>query len=166
MDGKQPGGGSVDKVRIKIWDKNNGNAVVYDTQPGGAQTAAPTTALGGGDITLHTNGGGAAPPRWPDHRGPTVESLDLVLLDDLFVSELQAPASETLQSAPPPLLVPTSVGEPWATTAPDILALNRQPASILGLMHAGGLENLMAECAENPADDLLLLDQLARNRVP
>jgi hypothetical protein len=47
-------GSTPDKVRLKIWDKNSG-AVVYDTQPGAPTTAAPTTALGGGRIQVHTN---------------------------------------------------------------------------------------------------------------
>jgi hypothetical protein len=49
------GGGTPDKFRIKIWDKNNNNAVVYDTQPGAPVNTAPTTALGGGRIQVHTN---------------------------------------------------------------------------------------------------------------
>ncbi len=67
------GGATPDKFRLKIWDKNNNNAVVYDTQPGAANTAAPTTALGGGRIQVHTNAqlvaGGANPG------GGNVESL-------------------------------------------------------------------------------------------
>src|SRR5262249_40058096 len=59
------GGHAADKFRLKIWDKNNNNAVVYDTQPGDPTTAAPTTALGGGRIQVHTNAqlvaGGANP---------------------------------------------------------------------------------------------------------
>jgi PKD repeat protein len=58
LDGKQPGAGGVDRFRIQIWDKSHNNAVVYDTQPNAPITAPPTTALGGGDITVHTNGGG------------------------------------------------------------------------------------------------------------
>jgi hypothetical protein len=49
------GGHGSDLLRLKIWDKNNNNAVVYDTQPGAATTAAPTTALGDGRIQVHTN---------------------------------------------------------------------------------------------------------------
>jgi hypothetical protein len=60
------GGHGADLFRLKIWDKTNNNAVVYDTQPGAATTAAPTTALGGGRIQVHTNAqlvaGGANPP--------------------------------------------------------------------------------------------------------
>jgi hypothetical protein len=49
------GGTTPDLFRMKIWDKNNNNAVVYDTQPGAPTTASPTTALGGGRIQVHTN---------------------------------------------------------------------------------------------------------------
>jgi hypothetical protein len=59
------GGSAPDKIRLMIWDKNNHNAVVYDTQPGAPITASPTTALGGGRIQVHTNAqlmaGGAKP---------------------------------------------------------------------------------------------------------
>jgi PKD repeat protein len=44
-----------DAIRIQIWDKNNNNSVVYDTQPGAVITAAPTTFLGGGDIQVHAS---------------------------------------------------------------------------------------------------------------
>ena len=52
-DGQAPGGGGVDKFRIKIWNINSGNAVIYDTQPGDPDSAAPSTALGGGSIVIH-----------------------------------------------------------------------------------------------------------------
>ena len=52
IDGQLPGGGGADKFRIKIWDKNNGNAVVYDNQILAAETADPTTLLGGGSINI------------------------------------------------------------------------------------------------------------------
>jgi hypothetical protein len=59
------GGSTPDKFRLKIWDKNNNNAVIYDTQPGAPTTAAPTMPLGGGRIQVHTNAqlaaGGARP---------------------------------------------------------------------------------------------------------
>jgi hypothetical protein len=54
-DNDASGGGGPDAIRIQIWDKNNNNAIVYDTQPGAALTAAPTTLLGGGDIQAHTS---------------------------------------------------------------------------------------------------------------
>jgi hypothetical protein len=59
------GGTTADLFRMRIWDKNNNNAVAYDTQPGAPTTASPTTALGGGRIQAHTNAqlvaGGANP---------------------------------------------------------------------------------------------------------
>ena len=53
IDGNVSGGGGTDKFRIKIWNKNNNNAVVYDTQMGAADSADLTTALGGGNIVIH-----------------------------------------------------------------------------------------------------------------
>ena len=51
LDGSLSGG--TDKLRIKIWDNASG-AVVYDNQMGAADTADPTTPLGGGNIALHS----------------------------------------------------------------------------------------------------------------
>jgi streptogramin lyase len=77
------GGTTPDLFRMKIWDKSNNNAVVYDTQPGAATTAAPTTALGGGRIRVHTNAqlvaggenasGGNVAPLTPDELQPVVQ---------------------------------------------------------------------------------------------
>ncbi len=50
-DGQAPGGGGVDRFRIKIWDKATGN-IVYDNQAGGTDTADPTTAIAGGNIAI------------------------------------------------------------------------------------------------------------------
>jgi PKD repeat protein len=44
--------GSPDRFRIRIWDKVT-NVVIYDNQIGAADDAAPTTALGGGSVTIH-----------------------------------------------------------------------------------------------------------------
>jgi hypothetical protein len=38
---------------MKIWDKNNGNAIVYDNQRNAADSANPTTVLGGGNLVIH-----------------------------------------------------------------------------------------------------------------
>jgi len=53
IDGQASGGGGIDKIRMKIWDKNNGNAIVYDNQMGAPDSADPTTPMTGGNITLH-----------------------------------------------------------------------------------------------------------------
>jgi hypothetical protein len=47
------GGGGADKFRIKIWDKNNGDVIVYDNQMGDDDSGNPTTTLGGGSIVIH-----------------------------------------------------------------------------------------------------------------
>jgi hypothetical protein len=44
MDGQVSGGGGVDTFRIKIWDMNNGNVIVFDNG---------NTELSGGQITIH-----------------------------------------------------------------------------------------------------------------
>ena len=43
----------VDLFRIKIWDKEDSDAVVYDNEMGAAEDAEPTTAIGGGSIVIH-----------------------------------------------------------------------------------------------------------------
>jgi hypothetical protein len=48
--------GSPDRVRVKIWDKNNGDAVVYDNQVAPSDksdNANPINAIGGGSIVVH-----------------------------------------------------------------------------------------------------------------
>jgi hypothetical protein len=52
IDGQINGGGGMDKFRIKIWDKNNGDAIVYDNQMGSADSDNPTTTLGGGSVAI------------------------------------------------------------------------------------------------------------------
>lgn len=52
-DGDINGGGGVDKFRIKIWDKDNGDTIVYDNQLAAGDNADPTTSLSGGNIVIH-----------------------------------------------------------------------------------------------------------------
>ncbi|HEY0737830.1 MAG TPA: PKD domain-containing protein [Herpetosiphonaceae bacterium] len=54
IDGALKGDGNApDMMRIRIWDKNNGNAVVYDTQMGAAFDADPTLVVDqGSNITV------------------------------------------------------------------------------------------------------------------
>jgi hypothetical protein len=44
----------LDWIRIKIWDPDDGTAVVYDSQSGAPDGASPTTPLSGGSIVIHT----------------------------------------------------------------------------------------------------------------
>jgi hypothetical protein len=52
IDGQRPGGGGVDRFRLKVWGPGG---VIYDNQVGDADNAAPSTALGGGSIVIHGN---------------------------------------------------------------------------------------------------------------
>lgn len=51
VDSAVTGGGTEDSFRIKIWDRNDGDAIVYDNEIGGATDA--TTTLSGGAIVIH-----------------------------------------------------------------------------------------------------------------
>lgn len=52
-DGDVSGGHGIDQFRLKVYDHNQGNAVIYDNQLGAPDNADPTTALGGGSIVIH-----------------------------------------------------------------------------------------------------------------
>jgi hypothetical protein len=54
IDGQINGGGGTDKFRIKIWDKNNGDTIIYDNMLGALDGDNPTTVLGGGSIVIHS----------------------------------------------------------------------------------------------------------------
>jgi hypothetical protein len=50
-DGKVAGD-KIDRVRIRIWNRET-DAVLFDTEPGAPDLAAPAVALQGGNVTLH-----------------------------------------------------------------------------------------------------------------
>jgi hypothetical protein len=52
IDGQRPGGGGVDRFRLKVW---GAGGVVYDNQMGNGDDAPASTALGGGSIVIHSN---------------------------------------------------------------------------------------------------------------
>ena len=53
IDGDMDGSGGVDRFRIKIWDRSNGDALVYDNNPGIPDDGDPMTAVTGGNIVIH-----------------------------------------------------------------------------------------------------------------
>jgi PKD repeat protein len=53
IDGQKNGGGGVDKFRIKIWDLDNNDLIVFDNDLGAPDDQNPSTALSGGQITIH-----------------------------------------------------------------------------------------------------------------
>jgi hypothetical protein len=56
IDGAITGGLGTDKIRMKIWDTNQGSGpsgVIYDNQMIALDGADPTTVLGGGSIVIH-----------------------------------------------------------------------------------------------------------------
>ncbi|MBI2730564.1 MAG: T9SS type A sorting domain-containing protein, partial [Sphingobacteriales bacterium] len=54
IDGQLSGGGGVDKIRLKIYNKNTG-AIIYDSQPGASDADDPTTAVGNGSTVVIVN---------------------------------------------------------------------------------------------------------------
>ncbi|MGF3584279.1 MAG: PKD domain-containing protein [Thermoplasmatota archaeon] len=48
-----PDNDDVDMFRIKIWDKNNNDAIIYDNQLGDEENNDPTTEIAGGQIVIH-----------------------------------------------------------------------------------------------------------------
>lgn len=54
IDGDQPGGGGIDKFRIKIWNAN-GSGIIYDNQLGADENSDPITVLDGGSIVIQKN---------------------------------------------------------------------------------------------------------------
>ena len=60
-DGQLPGGGGLDKFRIKIWNKAT-NTVVYDNVAGGSEDidSASPQVIAGGSIVIHAQQGSRA----------------------------------------------------------------------------------------------------------
>jgi hypothetical protein len=55
IDGALAPGGGPDRLRIRIWDRSNGDALVYDNQLACGdlgETSEPCNSLGGGNIQL------------------------------------------------------------------------------------------------------------------
>lgn len=52
IDGQATGGGGIDKVRLSIWDIDDADTYVYDTQPGAVINADPTSPLIRGDLKI------------------------------------------------------------------------------------------------------------------
>lgn len=72
----------ANKVRIKIWNKNAGDAVIFDTQPGDADNALPTTPIQGA-IQVHVNNDCSA--RLDDNI-PTDGSIETVAYPNPFTT--------------------------------------------------------------------------------
>jgi hypothetical protein len=52
VDGQVNGGGGIDKLRMKIWEKQH-NVLIYDNQLGASDNSDPTTAIQAGSIVIH-----------------------------------------------------------------------------------------------------------------
>jgi hypothetical protein len=135
------GGHGADLIRVEIWDRSHGNAVVYDTQPGALISAAPTTALGGGRIQVHTNGahvasgagGSQVPPAAGGGAGtpPAGQALTLLLAPAgtaPFVTGGGSPEQAKSSLVAQEVLGIASTGTNSAETTPP--ALPRSPSMV------------------------------------
>jgi len=53
IDGDRKGGDGLDRFRIKIWDMDKNDLIIYDNEIGLDDEADPTTVLSGGEIVIH-----------------------------------------------------------------------------------------------------------------
>jgi Tol biopolymer transport system component len=60
----------VDLFRIKIWDKDDGDAIIYDNQMDAPDDASLTTASRDGDIVIRAKAKGNTPPDAPSWPSP------------------------------------------------------------------------------------------------
>jgi hypothetical protein len=56
-DGEVAGGDGVDRLRIRIWDRDANDEVIYDNQMGDAEDADASNAIGSGSIVIHRDNG-------------------------------------------------------------------------------------------------------------
>ncbi|PHN08133.1 HYR domain-containing protein [Flavilitoribacter nigricans] len=80
IDGALNGSGGTDQFRIKIWDKDNNDSVVYDNQNGAFENSGAATTIGGGSIVIHEAKGKSAGSKVEDPQialGYGEQSLDL-----------------------------------------------------------------------------------------
>lgn len=55
IDEKLTSSTDIGMFRIKIWDKDKGDVIIYDNQMGDSDDADPATAIQGGSIVIHNN---------------------------------------------------------------------------------------------------------------
>lgn len=82
VDGQVSGGGGIDKFRIKIWDQNQGNGVVYDNQMGESEELDAMDAIEGGNIVIHKSGELAKQGETEDHLRAVVTPQEFKLFQN------------------------------------------------------------------------------------
>jgi len=77
---------TTDCFRIKIWDKDDGDNVIYDNQLSVADNADPTTTIGGGSIVIHSNENKikSAQAIDPEHVGSSFKVWPIPFTERLF----------------------------------------------------------------------------------
>ena len=88
-DGDINGGGGEDKFRIKIWDKDQNDLVVYDNNLGSDDSGYDSQVLGGGSVTIHSNQGNNIFNQGISTRGNAKKNNELVLYPNPTNGKLQ-----------------------------------------------------------------------------
>lgn len=114
-----------DLFRIRIWNKDNNDALVYDNQVNEDDpTADPTTALGGGNIQIQSKGGGNSS----------------ATMEEPAVTELNIPENYSLEQNYPNPFNPTTTITFGLPEAGDVkLAIYNLNGQLIRLLHSGSL---------------------------
>jgi hypothetical protein len=148
IDGDLPGGGGVDKFRIKVWDKTTGT-ILYDNQMGTSDTSDPSTAIGGGAIVIHSGTGSSG--------GSGGGSGTMALR--VGIAEVGGPRL----SLAPQLSVASQPSPAAAAGAGDAPTVVPQEV-IPGQPGPGGLDLALADWVSGQGDESLV-EALARDQV-
>lgn len=81
VDGNLAGTADPDRFRIRIWDKSQGDLVVYDNQEGADDDAELTTCLGGGSIVIHMPNSGRKTTTAVAAEARSPEAIERALID-------------------------------------------------------------------------------------
>ncbi|MCH7987878.1 MAG: cadherin-like domain-containing protein [Planctomycetes bacterium] len=94
IDGQVSGGGGVDRIRLKIWDKDVvGEPIVYDSGLGASDDDDPSIALGGGKIIIHSKGNALQAAGGAVIGGTAVQTLSYATLQPVVDQAVQYWAS-------------------------------------------------------------------------
>ena len=88
------GGGGVDRIRLKIWDKAAGDAIVYDSGLGGSDDDDPSMILGGGKIIIHSKGNALQAAGGAAHDGAALSTLSYATLQPVVNQAIRDWAAE------------------------------------------------------------------------
>ena len=127
--------GDPDQFRIKIWDRADGDAVVYDNKLGEGDDSNAGTALGGGQIMIHRQGGNAAGGGSSASRGSDVSVPAVFALTGAYPNPFASSATvsfEVPEASEVRLVVYDVLGRAVAVLADGSFEAGRHTAALDG----------------------------------